>query len=534
MKHPSSEPPTVRPGARSSRSEPPAPAGTSGSGERQRTLADVAPTGMGIIALDGRWLSANFALATLLGRTQEELLSLSLQRLTHPDDVAADARGLEALGRREISVYEQEKRLIHRSGTVIWVLQQVTASFDNGGHPIRFIWQGRDVTEMHRRTLEARAAEERLRVVVAHAPIFLWAVDGDGIFTLSDGCALQAMEPHADRIAVGRSAFELYGSIRMIDNGGRATTGDTFLRRALDGEACAGLAHLGDATYDTKMVPMRGPEGEVVGVIGVATDVTERSRAEAHLLQTDRLVAVGTLASGVAHEINDPLSQVMRNVDLVSRLLRARAQEWQSAEVVTGSSIAEALRELSSALDFARDGSERVCRIVRDLTTFARTGSERCGLVDMRAVVGPVVNLVSNEVRRRARFVQDYRDVPLVQVSEADLAQVFMNLLVNAAQAIPDEAAKAHEIGVTTCTDDAGRAIFEVWDTGSGIPEDVVNHIFEPFFTTRPLGLSTGLGLSICHGTVTALGGEISVRSAPGVGSIFRVAIPPASLGPRG
>ena len=531
MKHLSTVPrppgPSFRP---SSLAEP---AVSSVSGERQRAF-DVAPIGMGIIGLDGRWLSTNAALAALLGRSQEELLSLSLQSLTHPDDVAADTRGLESLRRRDISAYEREKRLVHRSGTLIWVLQQVTASFDNGGHPIRFIWQGRDVTE-HRRVREAHAdTEERLRAVVAHAPIVLWAVDADGIFTLSDGCALDGMGPIADQMAVGRSAFELYAGVRMIENGGRSTTGDTLLRRALAGESCVGLAQLGNATYDTKMVPMRGPANEVVGVIGVATDVTERVRAEAHVLQTDRLVAVGTLAAGVANEINHPLSQVMRNVDLVSRLLRARAEEWHGAEVVTGSSVAESLRELSNALDFARDGSERVCRIVRDLTTFARRGSEHRALLDMRAIVGPVVNLVSTEIRRRARFIQDYRDVPLVEVNEADLAQVFMNLLINAAQAIPEGDAGTHEIGVTTCTDDEGRAIFEVWDTGSGIPDDVVNRIFEPFFTTRPLGVSTGLGLSICHGTITALGGEISVRSSPGAGSVFRVAIPPARLGPRG
>jgi nitrogen-specific signal transduction histidine kinase len=249
--------------------------------------------------------------------------------------------------------------------------------------------------------------------------------------------------------------------------------------------------------------------------------------AQAQLLQTDRLIALGTLAAGVAHEVNNPLTYVLANLDLVARSLRARADDCRAAAVVNGSEIAAKLDDLAVALGAAQQGADRVRAIVRDLTTFARTGTQHRSLLDVRSVLKPVINLVWNEIRHRARFVRDFQDVPLVDANEARLGQVFVNLLLNAVQAIPEGRADENEIVVKTFTDEAGRAVVEIRDTGSGIPADVVGHIFEPFFTTKPVGHGTGLGLSICHGAIAALGGEISVQSAPGTGSAFRVAIPP-------
>ena len=347
--------------------------------------------------------------------------------------------------------------------------------------------------------------------------------------TLCEGSALDAIGPVSH--SVGRSALELYRGVRMIERGGGSATGESLLLRALGGEACAGVAEIGEARYDIRMVPLPGPGGDVNGVIGVATDVTQRVLDEARVLQADWLVAVGMLAAGVTREIEHPLGCVVRNLDLVFRLMRGHADEWRSAEVLSGSAVADALHELSTALTFAHKRSAEVRTIVGDLATFAGSAGERRCLLDVRAILGWTVNLVSNEIRMRARLVRDLRDVPLVRADEARLGHVFMNLLMNAAQAIPAGDAERHEIGVTTFTDQAGRAVCEVRDTGLGIPGELVNRIFEPFFTTRPGGLSPGLGLSICYGIVTALDGEISVRSAPGVGSVFRVAIPAAAVG---
>lgn len=522
-----SQPPIAGPSA----DAPPASASAL-SGERRRVF-DVAAIGIGIVGIDGRWLTANAALGMLVGYSPEEILAMSLDAITHPDDADAGLRERARLIAGETLISEREIRLTHRSGTRVWVHERVTLSRDQVGRPLHFLWQGRDVTEHLRARHSRNEAKELLRVVVEHAPIILWATDPHGVFTLCKGSGLEAMGSVAERLAVGQSAFELYNGVRVTDGEQHTTTGDALLRRALSGTPSTGLVEIGDARYDTKMAPLWGPEGEVAGAIGVATDVTERVQAEAHLLQTDRLVALGTLATGVAHEINNPLTYLMRNLDLVSRLMGAKAEECRSTSHVAGVPIAESLDELAGMMKVAIDGAERVARIVRDLTTFAHSADERRTFLDVRAVLDPVLRLVANEVQGRARLSRDLHEVPLVHANEARLGQVFMNLLINAAESIPEGHAEENEIRVSTSTDDAGRAVIEVCDTGSGMPDDVASRVFEPFFTTKAVGVGTGLGLSICHGTIAALGGEISLRSAPGAGSTFHVAIPPASLSRR-
>ena len=139
-----------------------------------------------------------------------------------------------------------------------------------------------------------------------------------------------------------------------------------------------------------------------------------------------------------------------------------------------------------------------------------------------------------NEIRHRARLVKNYGKIPPVEASESRLGQVFLNLVVNAAQAIAEGRAEDNEIRVSTSTDDAGRAIIEVADSGPGMSAEVVGRLFTPFFTTKPLGVGTGLGLSICHRIVTGLGGSIEVQSEVGKGTVFRVSFPPARPVPSG
>jgi CheY-like chemotaxis protein len=140
------------------------------------------------------------------------------------------------------------------------------------------------------------------------------------------------------------------------------------------------------------------------------------------------------------------------------------------------------------------------------------------------------INMAWNEIRHRARLVKDYGEVPLVDASDSRLGQVFLNLLVNAAQAIPAGQADRHEIRVTTRTASDGRAVIEVRDTGTGVSPEILDRLFDPFFSTKPGGVGTGLGLTICQGLVTSLGGRIVVESRVGQGSTFRVVLPASTL----
>ncbi len=257
-------------------------------------------------------------------------------------------------------------------------------------------------------------------------------------------------------------------------------------------------------------------------------DLSDRKRMENQLIFAGRMAAVGTLAAGVAHEINNPLAYIVANIDFARSQINSVASRLSRAAV--GGGPAHVLDETGEALTEARQGAERVRNIVRDLRVFARGDDDQSGPVSVRRVLDSSLNIAWNEIRHRARLVKDYGEMPLVEANESRLGQVFLNLLLNAAHAIPEGEAERNELRVTTRTDAQGRAVLEVRDTGMGIPPENRERIFDPFFTTKPVGEGTGLGLWICHGIVSALGGEVTVESEIGRGSTFRVTLPPALM----
>lgn len=265
---------------------------------------------------------------------------------------------------------------------------------------------------------------------------------------------------------------------------------------------------------------MGGPpieyEGEPAHVL-VARDISERKRLEGRLFLADRMASLGTMAAGVAHEINNPLSYVIANVSHVLSEIAPSAEEGDAASL-----------EMQRALDEAIGGLDRIRRIVADLKTFSRSDDERAVTSDIRHVLDSCVNIAASEIRHRAKLVREYASVPPVRGSDARLGQVFLNLLVNAAQALPLGQAHEHEIALRALLAPDGRVVVEVSDTGLGIPAEVLPRIFDPFFTTKPVGEGTGLGLSICHAIIKAIGGEISVQSAVGRGTTMRVILQPA------
>jgi two-component system, cell cycle sensor histidine kinase and response regulator CckA len=241
------------------------------------------------------------------------------------------------------------------------------------------------------------------------------------------------------------------------------------------------------------------------------------ARARGNTATTSGLAAVGTLAAGVAHEINNPLTYVLANLDYIREQLEVHRSRLPPA----------AFTELDDLAAEAKVGAERVARTVRSLRIFSRIDEDRRAPLDVLHVVDAALALATNEIRHRARVLKVYRPVPLVLADEARLTQVFFSLLINAAQAIPDGHAAEHQIEVKTWTDD-GHAVVEIRDSGSGIRPEHLGRVFDPFFTTKPQGVGSGLGLAISHGTVQSLGGEIVVESTLGLGATFRVVLPGA------
>jgi signal transduction histidine kinase/CheY-like chemotaxis protein len=260
-------------------------------------------------------------------------------------------------------------------------------------------------------------------------------------------------------------------------------------------------------------------DGEPTHVV-LANDVTERRELFARMAVADRMLSVGTLAAGVAHEINNPLAYVAANLQILAselpKMLYGEGESRFSRE------------ELESVLNDAQEGAQRVSAIVRDLRALARSEDNANTPVDVLHVLASSIKMSHNEIRHRARLVQSYAEVPPVVANASRLGQVFLNLLVNAAHAIEDGHADANEVRVRVRADDS-RVYVEIEDTGVGIPASVLPRIFDPFFTTKPAGIGVGLGLSICDRIVEAFGGTISVTSKLGFGSTFRVALPIAS-----
>jgi len=258
------------------------------------------------------------------------------------------------------------------------------------------------------------------------------------------------------------------------------------------------------------------PDKELLEIVSTqVARAIERRQLQEQLLVADRMVSMGTLAAGVAHEINNPLAFVQLNLEYAVEQLRALAARPE-------------LHEVTRALDDAMEGAARVRAIVRDLKVFSRPDATQIGVIDIRRVLDSSIQMAHNEIRHRARLVKSFGETPPVSGNEARLGQVFLNLLINAAHSITEGASDENEIAVSTKTDSSGQLVVTIRDTGAGMSPEVQRRIFDPFFTTKPVGIGTGLGLSVCHGIISALGGKIEVNSEPAKGTEFRVLLPPS------
>src|SRR5436305_3072799 len=242
----------------------------------------------------------------------------------------------------------------------------------------------------------------------------------------------------------------------------------------------------------------------------------EREHLLDRLVASERTASMGTLSAGIAHEINNPLASVVANLALLAE---------QLPEAVKKPALMAELRE---AVAEAQRGADRVAQIVRGLKVFSRGDDERRRALDLAQVADSALRLVANELRHTARVVREFKPAPPVEASETHLVQVFVNLVLNAAQSIPAGDAENNEVRVSIRPGGSGQVVAEVADTGAGMSADVLARVFDPFFTTRRVGDGVGLGLSICHGIVTSLGGRIEAKSEPGKGSLFRMTLPAA------
>jgi signal transduction histidine kinase len=293
---------------------------------------------------------------------------------------------------------------------------------------------------------------------------------------------------------------------------------------AADGDSAERQAEL--LAFSGRRVPvavsstaLRDRQGESIGLVVVVRDLAEIVSLRSRLVLSGRLAAVGELAAGIAHEINNPLAFVRSNLGVLRRNSDALAIELEKAGAAPQAD--EILAESEELIDECLEGVDRAAAIIRDVRGLSHGGGQQRERADLGMLLDGVLRLARPQLGTGVRLEKVHRDVPRVLCAPQELQQVFLNLVLNAVQAIEGEGT----IRVSTGRD-GGGVFVDVEDDGTGIPPELIERIFDPFFTTKPVGKGSGLGLGIAHEIVRRHGGEISVFSEPGRGSRFRVRLP--------
>jgi PAS domain S-box-containing protein len=471
---------------------------------------------------NGRVTFVSESIKRVLGYEPSDLVGRDAHSFLSPDDQPERLAGFER-GVRDGVAPTVVARARKKDGTYVWMEYRNEVLRDAAGNVEGFQSSSHDVTA---RVEAERALETLIRTMPVPA-----CIHDHKILFVND--AFTRTFGYEENEAVGRDVLELVDVADRVYVGGR-------LDQSVD--AIAGVA-----TREQHVIHRDGSrvvvEVTVVPILfrgertafAVFRDLRERKRLEAQLMTAERMASLGRLAATVGHEINNPLAYVLSSISLIDReLVNVPADKIQT------------LRELVGNVD---EGARRIRDVVEDLRVFSRERTGEIGSVDLARLLDRAASMASHEVRRRAKLVKDYPSarsagpedaLPPVSGNEARLGQVFLNLLVNAAQAIPDDGSAAHEVRLEArakTMNGEGVVEVDVVDTGVGIDESVASRLFDPFFTTKTRAkdgsseeLGTGLGLSISRHIVVSLGGTLSLVSSKPGETRFRVVLRAGSL----
>lgn len=438
----------------------------------------------------------------LLGYQPEELVGRPFRDISHPDerdDRSADLADLASTSRdaRPVLVY----RVRRKDGRYVHLESTNTTLRDEHGEFSALLSVTRDVTARIEAEQALERAEDSFRALITALP--------DPAVVHRDGRIVHA-NPSMVSLLGWERAEDLVGrDVRSLIHPEDRSLVD---RRVAAAPARSRVAEHRIVGRDGQPIDAQVSSIPIlfersVARVAIAQDRRERRRIEAELARAERLASLGRLASAVGHEINNPLTYVLVTLQQLDAAIDDQAVRARIAAV--------------------REGAERVRDIVRDLRALSATelDSDADAGSDLRRVIQLAASTAGHEIRHRARLVIELGPFTSVAGSEGRLVQVFVNLLVNAAQSIPDGNVEENEIRVTSRRVGANVEI-EVHDTGCGVPEGDAPRIFDAFFTTKPASVGTGLGLAIVQRIVTGLGGSITAHSRVPRGSTFRVTLP--------
>jgi len=291
------------------------------------------------------------------------------------------------------------------------------------------------------------------------------------------------------------------------------------------------------ASYQSKL--LRASSSLIKQRNKLANMNSKLEEAQNQLLQSEKMAAVGQLAAGVAHEINNPIGYVNSNISTLETYINELMQmltayEACEPEMDESSELTKALmltkdtfdldylkEDLVNLINESKEGLDRVKKIVQDLKDFSHVDESEWQYADLHKGLDSTLNMVNNEIRYKAEVIKRYGNIPEIQCLSSQINQVFMNLLVNAVHAI-----ESHGTITITTNLKEGGVLIEIEDNGTGIPKDKLPRIFEPFFTTKPVGSGTGLGLSLSYNIINKHDGKITVESEPGKGTKFQIWLP--------
>ena len=503
------------------------------SEEQLRLTLENAPIGIATVDLEGRLLNVNPAFCAILGYSADELLEMTISDITHPDDIVKALAHRQALIQGDIVSCELEVRYIRRDGAVITVCVHAGVVRDTDGAPMLIVGEFEDITERKRAAQEMRRMRAYLENMINSMPSILVGVDPEGRITEWNQSAEAAKGMPASE-AVGRDFAELFPEFEsQLDKVQEAVHDRVALRTERF------LTKRGrELRYADVMVYPLLANG-VVGAVIRVDDITNRVRMEQMMVQTEKMMSVGGLAAGMAHEINNPLSGVLQGCQNIQRRLSSALSANRELAESLGLDLDTVHRYLQQRgvlgfIEGIREAGMRASRIVADMLSFSRGSTQELVPARVDEMLETVLRLAASDYDLKKKYdfkqVQILRDydpaLAPVLCDQTEIEQVFLNLIKNAAQAMADGATPPYRI--TLCTRRQGDyACIEVQDNGPGMDEPTRRRVFEPFFTTKPAGVGTGLGLSVSYFIVTEQHhGSINVSSAPGQGTRFVVRLP--------